>query len=163
MLTIVLPGNSVKNKVWAVETSKSLDIPGEILPHFWQHWEVGSHIDVKYEVTKILELVGDHSVNFIAKSIGTKVLMSVLPHIYQQINKVVLCGIPIDPLGYKKSLGLLRSEDILVIQNSKDPFMPYILIEKYIHLLNKNIKVVEKEADTHNYPYFEDFRDFLLS
>lgn len=161
MLTLILPGYSPHNKDWAKEVKTKLKISGEVEVFYWDHWKTEKSLSIKNEVARILQLIGDRQVNFIAKSVGTKVLMSVLPNIKEQVNKVILCGIPIDPVGYVRGIKLLKPKNLLVIQNSADPFMPAKPIKVYLQLVDKQIKVIEKDAHNHDYPYFEDFRDFL--
>jgi pimeloyl-ACP methyl ester carboxylesterase len=161
MLTLILPGYSPTNKAWLLETKEKLKPLNNVVAYEWQHWTTGKELDIKAETEKILTIIGTQKVNIIAKSIGTKVLMSMLPKIPEQVNKVILCGIPMDPLAYLKGIKQINSKDLIIFQNSKDPLMPYFLIEKYIHLIDKNIKVVEKDADNHDYFYFEDFLGFL--
>ena len=131
--------------------------------HEWRHWKAGGSLSLKYETEKIKEKIAGEKVNFIAKSVGTRVLMKMVFDIENQINKVVLCGIPIDPVGYVKSLKLLGAERIIVFQNSKDPFLPYKSIKTYLGLIDKKIKVIEGQRNDHHYPYFEEFKSFLSS
>ena len=163
MLTVVLPGYSEKNKTWAYETKENLGENFNVSVVEWAHWTSGQEMDMPAEVAKIVALVGTAQVNFIAKSVGTQVLMQVLPKIKNQVNKIILCGIPVNPLSHLNGLSAIPSENILVIQNSQDPFMSHAIIEKYIHLLNKDIKVLKKESDTHDYPYWEEFKEFVSS
>ncbi|MBU1326842.1 hypothetical protein KKB64_00410 [Patescibacteria group bacterium] len=161
MLTLILPGYSPANRQWALKVKENLKLPGEVIVHEWQHWRDGKSFNLKYEVDQILAIIGKQQVNFIAKSVGTRVLMALLPKINKQVQKVILCGIPIDPLRYVKGIKLIGRDHLLVVQNSQDPLMPYKLIETYIHLIDKKIKAVEKEAKNHDYPYFDDFQRFL--
>lgn len=185
MKTIVLPGYSIKNKYWAYEVESHLSKKYSVIVHEWKHWEQGlssslsireekalnfkqslkvaKRLDIKREVETILEEIikEKNGINIIAKSIGTKVAMSLVPVIKARLGKVILCGIPIDPLGYRRGLKTIGSGKLLVIQNSKDPFMPYRAIRTYMKILDKNIKVVKKPSDTHDYPYYEDFAEFL--
>jgi hypothetical protein len=163
MLTIILPGYSSENNLWAQEAKNKLNHQGNIIVHEWEHWKTGKQININEEADKIILKIGREKVNFIAKSIGTKVLMRILPRIYKQVNKIVLCGIPIDPLTYVKGIMLLNRNNILIIQNSHDPYMPYFLIKIYIHLINRNIRVISKESNTHDYPYIEDFERFIFN
>jgi hypothetical protein len=161
MKIFILPGYSLHNKDWAYEVKGNLEPHFEVEVHEWKHWSEGGSLSLKFEVEKILEEVGKKKVSFIAKSIGTRVLMSVVPKTINQIDKVILCGIPIDPVGYAKGIKLLGPDRLLVIQNSQDPFMPAKAIKLYLRLIDKNIKFVEKIARNHDYPYFKDFLDFL--
>jgi len=127
--------------------------------------QMAKKLDVNYEVGIICTELGkfskDENINIIAKSIGTKVAMTLVPVLKERLGKVILCGIPIDPLGYRKGLNIIGSGKLLVIQNSKDPFMPYSAIKTFMMLMDKNIKVVRKLSNTHDYPYYEDFAEFF--
>ncbi|OGM27342.1 hypothetical protein A3A76_02475 [Candidatus Woesebacteria bacterium RIFCSPLOWO2_01_FULL_39_23] len=173
MKTLILPGYSEHNRDWAEEVAKNL-MPSaksnitksgkkrsQIIVHVWDHWSKGGSLNINSEVEKILVEVGKEKVNFIAKSVGTKVLMSVVPRIKEQINKVILCGIPIDPVGYAKVLKQIGYDNLVIFQNSQDPFMPYKAIKLYIKAVDKNIKVIEKPRFDHSYPYYYDFKLFL--
>lgn len=161
MLTLILPGYSPANKEWARKVKENLKLPGEVVVHEWQHWQEGQSFDLGYEVNRVLNTIGKNPVNFIAKSVGTRVVMELLPKLAKQVGKVILCGIPIDPLRYVKRIKLIDRNNLLVIQNSMDPVMPFKLVETYIHLIDKKIRAVEKEAKNHDYPYFNDFQKFL--
>lgn len=161
MLTLILPGYSPHNKPWAYEIKEKLKLPGEIVVHEWQHWTPGKSFNLNFEVDKILEIIVKQKVNILAKSVGTRVLMSLLPTIKTQVHKVILCGVPFDPMRYVQGIKLLDKQNLLVIQNSQDPIMAYKFIATYLHLIDKKIKVVEKPAKNHDYPYFTDFQEFL--
>lgn len=161
MLTVILPGYSPKNKMWADEIVEKADLPDQVIVYEWKHWETNKRMDIQDEVLNVLDLVGDQKVNFIAKSVGTRVLMLVIPKINEQINKVVLCGIPGEPVDYGDSLNKLDPKNIMVFQNARDPFMKYAAIKDRMNKINKKIKVIEKDAGTHHYPYYSDFHDFL--
>lgn len=158
---IILPGYSLHNKDWAYDVKKNLEPDFRVEVHEWKHWSTSGSLSLRYEVDKILAEVGKRKVSFIAKSIGTKVLMSVVPKIINQIDKVILCGIPIDPVGYGKGIKLIGSDRLLVIQNSQDPFMPAKAIKIYLSLVDKKVRFIEKKASDHEYPYYEDFIRFL--
>jgi len=162
MITIILPGHSLSNKAWAFETQANLQIPGEIVVHQWRHWTTGGDIDIDYEVGEIIKKVGGQKVSIIAKSIGTKVFMLLYPHIKDQVQKVILCGIPFDPATYMSGIKSFTGNNLIIFQNSSDPYIPYKPIQLYIRLVNKDIRVVEKKGATHDYPYYSDFTSFLL-
>lgn len=157
MKTIILPGFSLHNKEWA----EKLD--GVV--HCWLHWTTGKSLSLKVESERILDEVGKEKVNFIAKSVGTGVLMHVLPEIKSQINKIILCGIPSVSDERKKlfvtSLLGFPAENIICFQNTLDPFATFEEVKKFMGDVSINIKVVEKSGSDHNYPYFEDFEKFL--
>ena len=62
-----------------------------------------------------------------------------------------------------QKIGILKDDDenIIVFQNSHDPFATYEEVKKFMVKVDPKIKVVEKERTDHNYPYFEDFQLFL--
>jgi hypothetical protein len=161
MKTVVLPGYSLPNRDWAYEVKRNLEPEFEVVVHEWGHWTLGGNLNIKYEVGEIVKLVGDRRVNFIAKSIGTKVLMFVIPKVIKQINKAILCGIPIDPVGYAKGIKLVGAENLVIFQNTHDPFMPYKAIKVYLRLIDKKIRVIEGKRNDHHYPFYEDFKLFL--
>jgi pimeloyl-ACP methyl ester carboxylesterase len=144
---------------------KDIDV-GEIVVHEWKHWSSGS-FSMKRELENILSKIGKDKVNVIAKSVGTRVCMELARQNPEKVEKVILCGIPTK--GKSKSvrklflegLSSLDSDKLLVIQNSKDPLADYSTVEKFIHSLDKRVKVVKKESGKHHYPYPEDFEKFL--
>lgn len=162
MKTLILPGYSAKNKLWLDQFGNKDIFQLPTIRHEWEHWTTGKSLRIKHEVSEIIKnLESENSINIIAKSVGTKVLMSLIPLIKKKINKVILCGIPIDPMRYVLGIKSINPLKLLVIQNTKDPFMPYFLIKRYIGLIDKNITVLEKPASSHDYPYFEEFMKWL--
>ena len=175
MKTIILPGYSPHNRGWAIDLKKDMDLGHEILVHEWKHWPpahrasgpVGASFSLPREVKVILEKMGKDKMNIIAKSVGTRIAMQLLVKIPEQINKVVLCGIPTKGEGEtaKKNYAPLAGfspTGILVFQNTKDPFAKYKDIKKFIGSINPKIKIIEKPRSDHHYPYPEDFQKFLL-
>ena len=165
MKTIILPGYSLHNKAWALEIKKSLSFKQSVLVHEWQHWQLGGALHPKHEIGKILKEIGRDKVNLIAKSVGTMVAMHLLAEIPEQINKIILCGLPSVSEERKKlftaSLSDFDSKKIVVYQNIKDPLGSYAEVKDFMNAVNPKIKVIEKPRSDHHYPYFEDFKKFL--
>ncbi len=165
MKTIVLPGYSLHNKDWALEIKKGLSFRQSVLVHEWQHWRLGGSLHPKHEIAKILKEVGRDKVNVIAKSVGTMICMLLIAEIPDQINKIILCGIPSVSEERKKLFTAYLSgfpvEKIIVFQNTKDPFASFEEVKDFMKDVNPKIKVIEKERSDHNYPYFEKFGKFL--
>jgi predicted alpha/beta hydrolase family esterase len=165
MKVMILPGYSLNNKQWAYEVAEKLE-PGFVsIVHEWDHWSKGSFA-LKQEINKILEEIGSEKVNIIAKSIGTKVAMHLIPNVINKLNKVILCGIPIKfENGSVRALykdGLLKlGDNVICFQNTADPFSPFNTIKDFIQTVNPNIPVIEKPRNDHEYPYFDDFKSFL--
>lgn len=168
MKTIILPGFSPHNKEWAYDVKNKSGFKGKVLVHEWLHWKNGlSSLSLKKEIETISKEIGDESVNFISKSVGTRVTVNLLPLFRKNIKKIIFCGIPLRGFGdktrklFKEELGSFPSQKLIVFQNEKDPFGRYEIVKKFVEGINKKIKVVKKKRSDHNYPYFEDFGKFL--
>lgn len=164
MKTIILPGFSPHNKIWADDVAKYLG--KESFVHNWLHWETGkSNLNLKEELRNIVKEIGQEKINVIAKSVGTKICMHLLILVPNKIEKIILCGIPSVSEERKKlfktSLLSFNPKNIIVFQNTKDPFASFIKIKKFMQDVKSDIKILEKERSDHNYPYFEDFKNFL--
>jgi hypothetical protein len=168
MKTIILPGFSVSNKEWAYEVKENLQLGHDVLVHKWKHWTSGS-FSVKYETEKILKTIGKDDLNVIAKSVGARIAMHLIPLLGDQIKKIILCGIPTKfesetaRILYKAGLSQLGPEQVICIQNTKDPLANYSIIKKYISTVDPKIKVIEKPRSDHHYPYTKEFESFLSS
>lgn len=156
MQTLILPGYSASNKEWVDETAKNLKVEGTIRPFYWMHW---TDSNSKFDVQEKAELIAKHlrggRANIVAKSIGTLVASILIKINPEQINKVIFCGIPVndissDELELIKSVCQTLGDRITIIQNSKDPHGTFEQIKDFGN-------VIEKEGDTHNYFYFDDF------
>ena len=167
MKTLILPGYSPSNLEWALEVAKKVKLNHPITIHEWEHWKGGT-MSVKREIENIIEKVSNEKeTNIISKSVGTRILMHLTPILKGKINKIILCGIPtrfqnekaIDL--YSKGLSQISTENILVIQNKKDPFASSEIIKKQINSINPKIKFIEKERSDHNYPHYKDVEEFL--
>lgn len=169
MKTIVLPGYSIKNKDWADGVKKNLEPEFDVLVHEWKHWEINSSssLNVSEEIDKITEEIKDEEkINIIAKSIGTLVCMKSLGILKDKINNIILCGIPLNDINEEdsNSYGILKlydSSKVIILQNSYDPHGNYQQVFSFLNKINPEIKIIKKEADTHEYPFYDDFKIFL--
>lgn len=193
MKTIILPGYSPHNRDWALDIKKHLNLGHEVLVHEWLHWPLTSpsasspstvssgqsncsgssgsgstsgSFSVPREIEAILEKIGDEKVNIVAKSVGTRIALQVAGKIPDQINKIILCGIPTkgESQAARKNyapLADLSPTQGIVFQNTKDPFASYSDIKKFMGIINPKIKIIEKPRSDHHYPYPEDFQKFL--
>jgi len=168
MDTLIIPGFSIKNKPWAEEIKKGLPpiFPSSVV--YWPHWETGKTEDnwIEKEGEKIILNTQSEQINIIAKSIGTDVSMVVLKLKPNLINKIVLCGLPIREFhpGDEKYFEPLRSfpsDRVLCIQNKDDIHGNFEEAEKFIHSLNPSIKIISEPRADHEYPYLNEFIDFL--
>lgn len=164
--TIILPGYSLRNKDWAEEIKQKLDLGHKVQIHEWKHWTAGN-FSLKKELEAVLDEIEKERVNIIAKSVGTRVLMELIPKIPEQINKVILCGIPTrfqsagSQKNYKNGLSFLKTSQVTIIQNTKDRLSPYEVVEQFIHSHYPKMKMIEKPRSDHSYPFFEDFQKIL--
>ena len=163
MKTIILPGYSPRNKDWALKVKRNL--PGKnALAHDWEHWKGGS-MSVKKELERIIQEAGEGSLNIIAKSVGTRVAMHFLLRKTNKVEKIILCGIPTvsqeNAELFRKALEGFPSEDLVVLQNSLDPFATFEEVKEFMQKVNSEIKVTQKQSSTHDYPYYPNFNAFL--
>lgn len=157
MKTIILPGYSISNKEWAEEVASH--IPNSAV-HYWAHWQDGS-FSPKKEVEKILAEIGSDKINVLAKSVGTGITNDLIAKIPDQINKIVLCGVPQINKERYKNFADLDAKKIICFQNTNDPWAKYEEVRDFLANINPKIKVISKEAPDHNYPYYSDFLAFL--
>lgn len=168
MVTFILPGGSPHNKTWAEETSREIKAEGEIRPVFWNHWEDPTKaFDPKEKVRLIVDTARVNQINIIAKSIGTLVASYIMEQVPDRIQKVIFCGIPIDDIDekdkevYRRVLRGFPGEKILCFQNVDDPHGTFDQIKDLLAKVNPEIKIVSKDRNDHEYPYYQEFQEFL--
>src|SRR3972149_8801942 len=165
MKTIILPGFSVHNKDWGEDVKSSLDLGQDVIVHNWGHWTKGGGLALKYELNKIQEEVGAAKFNILAKSVGTYVAAKLVAVSRAQIGKRVLCGIPstsdVRENIYKQVFADFTAANIICFQNENDPLASFEEVKKFMRGINPRIEVVKKERSDHQYPYPQDFQDFL--
>lgn len=169
MKILILPGYSLKNKIWAEELKNELGLGDKIQIAYWEHWETGSSTDdwLNAEAQKIINgLITP--VNIIAHSAGTLVAMKVLKSKAHLINKIILCGIPVNDFlpgdqNLYEALNLLKPENILCVQNENDNHGSFLQAEKIIHAINSNIQIISQPRSDHLYSYPTEFQEFLAN
>ncbi len=168
METLIFPGFSFKNKEWSDSTGRELNKSFPAKPIEWEHWQTGiarrNWIDM--EVQKIIEKVGGKQINVIAKSIGTLVSMHLLKLKPNIVNRLILCGIPLNDISDsdKAIYGVIENFDLnslLCIQNESDNHGSFSEAERFVHAINPEIKIISRPRSDHDYPYTEDFLGFL--
>lgn len=173
---IILPGYSPHNKDRALEIKKYFDKNSnlETFIHEWRHWSEDKSMSIPWEAEKVKsEIERESRVFIIAKSVGTRVLMTISSRdknfSNQKIKKVILCGIP-TKLDNKETRNLylsglknLNLKNSIIFQNKKDPFASFDLISKFITSEKFDLKVIEGDRSDHHYPYYEEFLKFLTS
>jgi len=178
MITFILPGYSLKNKEWLEKTSNELKIDGIIRPIFWDHWE---DPEEKFNVIEKANLVikianryetnpheagATPGVNIIAKSVGSLVASYAIEKEFDQVNRVIFCGIPMNDLNdeekatIKKVLVSISPEKIICFQNENDPHGSFAQVSEFLPV---GIKLINKPRSDHEYPYYDEFQKFLAS
>ncbi|KKQ75864.1 MAG: hypothetical protein US96_C0003G0022 [Candidatus Woesebacteria bacterium GW2011_GWB1_38_5b] len=165
MKTLILPGFSIKNYEWAQECAQNLkDFNIQIVK--WKHWTSGNPNDFSAEnEAKNLSTYGSDKVNIIAKSLGILVLTHFLSN-GGIVNKLILCGIPLHDISDEdtqrfKTLSTVPLQNIILFQNEYDPHGSFTQISSFAGKIGLDVELVKKPGDDHNYPYYEDFREFL--
>ncbi|HLD92381.1 MAG TPA: hypothetical protein VI795_03220 [Patescibacteria group bacterium] len=160
MQTLILPGYSSKNKAWTDEVAKNLKVDGVIRPFYWAHW---TDEEVKFDAYEKAGLIAKHirgdSVNIIAKSIGTLVTAYLNEIIPDQIEKIIFCGIPVngfdeEKISVIKKCILSKGNNFIGFQNTLDPYSNFETVKDFGN-------IVAKERSDHEYPYFDEFNNFL--
>ena len=168
MVTFILPGYSPRNREWAEEVAKKIEIEGEVRPVFWDHWDNPEKtFNPKKKAQDVIDVLSKDNANIIAKSVGTLVAAYIVQQIPGRIGKVILCGIPSTSNQrkeiFKKAFSLFNKRTMVVFQNSKDPLATFSEVKKFVEEVNPKILVVEKPRADHHYPYPEDFQKFIVS
>lgn len=166
MKTMVLPGYATKNKTWAYEVKDNLE-GLDVEVYEWKHW---TNPELKFhpqdEARNLKNLVGDPQINIVAKSIGTLVAAIFVKENPGKVNKIVFAGVPVndmneDDLHEYKILSDLDPAKITVFQNSDDEHGKFEEVRKFLAQYNPNIEIVERPGSTHDYPFYDDFKEFL--
>lgn len=161
MKTFILPGYSLKNKDWAYAVKSKLH-GAEVIE--WLHWnDLKVKFDPQKEAERVACEVGEETVNIVAKSLGTLSSCYLIPNV--KVKKVIFCGIPLNDMDendhaqYRVLKGL--EDKAVIFQNSEDTHGSFNEIKEFIGKINPHIKIIEKPGDTHEYPYYEDFKKIL--
>lgn len=169
MVTIILPGYSIHNKEWLEETAEKIGVEGELRPVYWEHWnDPDSKFDAKEKARLLDGVAGKRVVDIIAKSIGTFVAGCIIQKNPQKIRKVILNGICLNDLKenekeiLKSALKLVSPENIICFQNEEDPHGDFEQAKKFLSDVNPEILIISKPRSDHEYPYFDDYKKFLL-
>ena len=169
MVTLILPGYSISNKKWLEETANQIPGDSEIRPVYWGHWtDPDTKFDPKIKANLLNGVAGKRVVDIVAKSIGTLAASYLIQKSPEKIRKVIFCGIPVNGLSetdkevIKEALRKLHLAGVIIFQNSEDPKGSFNTVVDLLSEFGSKIKIVRKEADTHDYFYFNDFNRFLL-
>lgn len=171
MVTFILPGYSANNKKWADDCASGLKLGHEIRPIYWAHWDDPSiKWNPEEKVRLIVDVARDNQINIVAKSIGTLVASMIIEKVPEKVQKVVMCGVPLGDINlmsedrkevYRKVLADFPEEKLIVFQNTEDPLASFEEVKIFMMKINPKIKVIEKDRSDHEYPYYDEFKEFL--
>lgn len=134
---------------------------------YWQHWDSGPKAGwIEDEAERFVKGLGGEKVDIVAKSAGTMVCMAIIKLRPELVNKVILCGIPLDDFlsGDEKRYEVLKNfptEKLLCLQNENDNHGAYSEVRNFVQNINPEIRIITKPRYDHDYPYYKDFVDFL--
>ncbi len=167
MITFILPGGASHNKEWLEECAMALKVNGFVRPIFWEHWEDSeAEFNKKEKATLIARHTKGDKINIVAKSIGNLVAAYIIEQIPEQINKVIINGIPLNDIGekereiIKKVIAGLDKDKLLCFQNVNDPHGSYAEVKKF---LPSGVSLISEPRSDHHYPYYTEFNKFLAS
>lgn len=168
MITVILPGYSRENESWLKECAEKLSVEGVIRPIYWDHWtEFGKRFDAGEKAAIVADVARDEPLNIVAKSIGTLVSSKVILENSKRINKVIFCGIPYGDLtaGERAEISLavkrIPQENFVCYQKSGDPHGNFEDVSRLFKEEGVKATLIKKDGADHNYPFFEDFQNFL--
>jgi len=168
MFIEILPGFSPKNEEWALTTQRELNQLGPVTVVRWPHWETNTTEAgwLENEANKIAQRIGDNKITIIAKSVGTLVAMEVVRNNPSGIDRIILCGVPIEDFqeGDDKRFEVLTDIDpnkIAIFQNEEDPHGKPEQVKTLLKQVNPHIKLESKPRADHEYPYSADFIAFI--
>ncbi len=165
---LVLPGFSAHNQVWLEKISVGLESLGEVIAIPWQHWQA-DQTPADWQETELKRIearIGNKPIVIVAKSIGTFLAARLLGNFGDQVEKLVLCGLPLNDIDSEqhpvyRHLEKLSPNKVLVLQNNHDPHGSDGQVRKLFQKLNLKHQVTTCEGDTHEYIYPHHIVSFL--
>lgn len=166
---VILPGFSQANKLWSDQAAEHLKDLGECLQISWPHWQTGL-VENDWTETEIAKLEHqiEKPVNIVAKSIGTYIAAGFVGRHPELIEKIVLCGIPLNDIEDEKaeeyrSLAKLKPSRVLGLQNDNDPHGTYQQVSELMADYLLSYQLIKEHANNHEYLYFEQINTFLFT
>jgi len=164
---LILPGNSARHKQWLRDAQTALaPFFDTILVLEYRHWESSDNkTNLEYEVNAAKELVsGWKEYVVLAKSIGTVIATVAHQEGKLAAESYVFLGLPLplikDDAGFYPQLQALQN--VIIFQNSHDPFGSSNAVGEYIASGKANMAVIEVPGSTHDYVDFVTYASHLL-
>lgn len=160
MKYVFFPENSAKNRIWIDSLANQFtDLPKEVI--HYSHWESGEDsIDFQLELEKVRELNIKDDCIAVSKSAGCYLSYIANKENVLDIQKYIFIGFPyswfemkdINPIEMLKDI----EKEILIIQKSEDPAMPFDQLEKILENNDINVKMIKynregEPVDNHSY------------
>jgi hypothetical protein len=160
MKYVFFPGNSARNKIWIDSLANQFtDLSKEVV--HYSHWENGQEsIDFQLELDKVREINIKDDCIAICKSAGCYLSYIANKENVLDIQKYIFIGFPyswfemkdINPIEMLKDI----DKEILIIQKSEDPAMPFGKLKSIIRKNSINAKMIEynregEPVDNHSY------------
>lgn len=157
MRYMLFPGFSKSNREWACDLKDYFQQKGlDLHVVSWLHWQQEkASFNINQEAQRVVDITGDSEATIIAKSIGTELAAYLISQNLIKVHRLILLGIPSRSELYKEALSQFDPTKVTVIQNSQDPKGYFSDVERFIHSINPEIKVIEKKSSNHSYPYNE--------
>jgi len=169
---IFLPGNSAKNRVWIDSLANQFNKDSKEIIHY-SHWESGEEdINFELELNKLRKLNIKDDCIAVCKSAGSYLSYIANKENVLNIKKYIFIGFPyswlemkgIDPIEMLKEI----DKEVLIIQKSKDPAIPF---EKLKIIIEKNVinaKMIEytregEPLNNHSYEDIEYLKEIIYS
>ena len=156
MNALLLPGNSSRHGEWIENLKLAVaDSFERVETQHYQHWQSGGDkADIEYEISVAqskVELLKPYII--IAKSIGTAISVKGVADGKLKPKKLILLGMqPLDQFSE-----WLQKIDIqvVIIQNTNDPYGSFAEIKAAFTGKSKSLKFVELPGETHDYLDFD--------
>jgi pimeloyl-ACP methyl ester carboxylesterase len=164
-----MPGYSIHNKTWVDDVAKNLGTEGVVRPIYWRHWtDPNAKFNVKESAALMDDLTKNEQINIIAKSIGVLVASHAILKNPGKIKKVIFCGIPFNDISdedkeiIKEAIRILPDVRIICFQNEEDPHGDATQLKLFLNSFGSGVQAIVEPGETHDYPYYQEFKRFLL-
>lgn len=161
MNLLILPGNSIKNKSWAMQCAQTLNKYFEqVSVHEYEHWASGKDIiDFDLELKSLAQYDKDKKWCVISKSAGIILTMKAFESSILKPLKSVFLGVPV---AWSKELGIDFSDQLKIysvptffIQNASDPACSFVELRQILDETGfKPSELFESDGNGHQYDDF---------
>ena len=171
---IILPGNSPKNKEWAISAREAfMSMFKSVVIDEYDHWSNNREesLDLKLEANKLAKIIDsvDQPIEIFAKSAGTVLVLYAVHNKIIDMSKVHKCVFVGFPLAWALENGLdistwSENYDIptILIQNDQDPVASAADIQAEQSRGHfKGFELIVQNGNDHLYGNFDDIKEYL--